>query len=266
MLKSARLMQHVDAIHLGIDTRPAQASGADANSEALVEWLLSVTGLRVSELFLGDSDQQLSWTELPPVGRLAELPSLRSLRVRGGNGTLEGLNLPRLTSFSIETGGLRQEALMQIATASWPELHSLEVWFGDPNYGLTCGPAEVEAFLSKLEAPKLMQLALRNCAFAHEVIPLVTRWPGLKHLKALDLSMGGLQPGDVPMLLSHAPSFAHLERIDLSDNMLATERALPRRPSVQSNHLGLEALGAVVIGEQRHHAEMDGERYASVGE
>lgn len=218
-----------------------------------------------SHLQLGITSHQLSWIELPQPSRLDAFPRLTSVRVRGGIGTLEPFALPGLTEFSVETGSLQPATLEAIAAAPWPQLERLDVSFG--SYESTVTIAETETFLARLEAPKLRHLGLRACEFPHELIPVLAKWPPLARLTSLDLSRGGLQPADVLALEPHWPAFAHLTRFDLSDNMVA--RAGPNR----AVHLDADAAArlarhcpAVTLGFQRDENEVDGARFATLGE
>ena len=76
-------------------------------------------------------------------------PQLRTLLLRGGEITLDDeIDLPNLTHFTVETGGLDKASLRSIATARWPKLASLEIWFGDPNYGADGSLADIQEILA----------------------------------------------------------------------------------------------------------------------
>lgn len=240
-----------------------------ASSDEHLEALLSLRPPCVRHVSLGHSDHQLSWTGLHDPAPLAVFEHLTSVRLRGGPGQLEQLALPRLTAFTLETGSLSAATLATIAAAPWPRLERLEVWFGSYNSEVTA--THVEAFLKRLEAPALRHLGLRACTMAHEVVPLLARWPQLRALSSVDLSMGGLQRDDVEALRDAWPAFNHLARFDLSDNQLGPVENTSRTPHPltcvpQLAERLRAACPTVVLDPQRSEDDSDGQRYASIGE
>ncbi|MCX5742386.1 MAG: molybdenum metabolism regulator, partial [Proteobacteria bacterium] len=97
-------------------------------------------------------------------------------------------------------------------------------------------------------------LALANAEATDE---LCTMRPGsaiLPRLRSLDLSRGTMSATGLAALLAHAPAFAHLERLDLSQNFLVGDLA------------AVTTLAAVVeCGDQREPFD-DGTRYVAIGE
>lgn len=265
-LDRSRLLAEVEAVRLGVNTQDFPASSADQ-----LAWLTGSPRPGVRELYLGDCEHQISWCEQDLLAPFPALPALERLRVRGALEQVEPLRLPGLTHFTLESGGLSAATLAAVAAAPWPRLTHLELWFGDQHYGLTCGAQDVVERLTELRAPGLTHLGLRNCPFAHELVPWLAGSALVKQLRVLDLSMGALQPDDVPALLAHRDGFAHLERLDLSDNMLGGDVGKRSRDAYEQElpvtHLGLDALGPrVVVGKQRSWDEIDGARFSSVGE
>ena len=205
------------------------------------------------ELYLGDtSDWDISSTSTR-MPRSSSIPRMRTLRLRGGDVTLdEAIDLPELVSFTVESGSLDSGSLRAISAARWPNLESLEIWFGDPNYGASGGVAEVAALLDGRGLGKLRHLGLRNCPFADELAGALASSRILSQLATLDLSMGNLSDRGVATMLADAPRFSHLQALDLDDNALTNaswpaaralaktvtfgndhtpERAVPRDPS-----------------------------------
>lgn len=263
VLKRSALSRRARRWSLGVTTE------ADAHVDDHLEALLALHPPRLTHVSLGHSGHQLSWTVIPDPASLAVFEHLTSVRLRGGLGVLERLELPRLTDFALETGSMKRASLATIAAARWPVLERLELSFGSyqPDYSA----ADIEALLSRLEAPRLHHLGLLACETVQEVIPLLARWPRLRSIRSLDLSKGGLQRSDVKALSEHWPAFAHLERFDLSDNMLAATgndwlagRRLP--VDVECGQVLRAVCPSVVLEPQRSEDESDGERFASVGE
>lgn len=173
------------------------------------------------DLHLGDiSDWDISSTS-SRMPHSAAIPQMRSLSIRGGNITLDAqIDLPNLTSFSVETGSLGKASLHAIATARWPNLESLEIWFGDPNYGANGSLDDIREILAGTGLPKLRALALRNCPFADDVATALTAAPIVRQLRSLDLSMGNLSDRGVATMLAAKSVFAHLDALSIDDNAL----------------------------------------------
>lgn len=217
------------------------------------------------ELFLGStSDWDISGTSTR-MPRSSSLPRLQTLRLRGGSVSLdESIDLPQLRSFTVESGSLRTESLHAIGAARWPELESLEIWFGDPNYGAKGGVTDLAPILDGRGLGKLRHLGLRNCAFADELVEALVASRVLGQLQTLNLSMGNLSDRGVAAMLREAGRFAHLEKLDLDDNALTTAqwpaaRALAKTVVYGNEH---DPDRAVPRTDERSRYR----RYVSVGE
>jgi uncharacterized protein (TIGR02996 family) len=174
-------------------------------------------------LYLGDtSDWDISSTSTR-MPHSASIPQMRELTIHGGQVTLdEEIDLPNLTSFTVETGGLDAASLSAIATARWPKLESLEIWFGDPNYGASGGVDDIKQILAGTDLPALRHLGLRNCSFADELATALAVAPILPRLRSLDLSMGNLSDRGMTTMLDAKQAFAHLETLNVDDNALSS--------------------------------------------
>ncbi len=227
----------------------------------------------IERIFIGDfeypDEVEISWTHVGNLGPLlAATPALKSLRVRGGGVAIEPASHDRLESLVIETGGLPKEAVVSIASGRFPALHTLEVWFGDPNYGGDGDAASFRPFFEHGGYPRLVHLGLRNCGFTDDLVEALcaTGDPGYRasaaiplppRLVSLDLSKGTLTSRGALRLIAAKDRFPALERLDVDDCFLdeSSQRALQL------------AFGArVKIGTQRDADEYDGEYYVSVGE
>jgi uncharacterized protein (TIGR02996 family) len=212
-LDSARF---IEALHLGptpdeeeLDLGKLAAVLDDAKPRAL------------RELYLGDTadwDISSTSTAMPDSAAIREL---RVLELRGGSVALdEQIDLPKLTKFSVESGSLTRKELVAIANARWPELASLEIWFGDPEYGATGGVADIALILAGRGLAKLHTLRLRNCPFADELAAQLIDAPIVRQIHTLDLSMGNLSDRGVAAMLASRAAFAHLDKLVLDDNAL----------------------------------------------
>jgi uncharacterized protein (TIGR02996 family) len=172
-------------------------------------------------LYLGDtSDWDISGTQTRIPANDA-IRGLRELTLRGGSVDLgDGIDLPELRSFTVESGSLGERSLRAIATANWPKLEALEIWFGDPNYGQKGGVAEIAPILEARGLSALRRVALRNCPFADELVTALIASPLLRQAQTLDLSMGNLSDAGMRLMLDHEDAFAHLESLNVDDNAL----------------------------------------------
>jgi uncharacterized protein (TIGR02996 family) len=216
------------------------------------------------ELYLGDtSDWDISstYTRMPTS---ASIPQMRRLTLRGGYVTLdEAIDLPALTSFTVQSGSLGTDSLKAIAAARWPELESLEIWFGEPRYGASGGIADIQPILDAAGLGKLRHLALRNCSFADELATALAGSKILPQLASVDLSMGNLSDRGVQTMLADVSRFSHLEKLDLDDNALTNASWPAARPLAKTVAFGNrhEPDRAVPRTEDNRYR-----RYVSVGE
>ncbi|HEU0030508.1 MAG TPA: WGR domain-containing protein [Kofleriaceae bacterium] len=191
------------------------------------------------------------------------VPNLREVTLRGGSPTIGKVELPELRSFRVETGTLNDKELRNIAAAKWPKLERLEIWFGDPNYGASGKPKDIQPILDGTGLGKLQHLGLRNCPFADELVKVLVGSKILKQLKTLDLSMGNLSDRGVQTLVDAKPKLAHLSHLNLDDNALTDAskprlKGLAKKVEFGSRH---SPDRAVARGEDRRWY-----RFVSVGE
>ncbi|MEN9503997.1 MAG: hypothetical protein RI964_3282 [Pseudomonadota bacterium] len=194
---------------------------------------------QLQHLFIGNISQEeneISWIEQGNLSPLYDTyPQLRTLKIRGGNRlTFGSLQLAHLQTLIVETGGLDNAVLTEIAAASLPELTHLELWLGDEGYGNNCTETDVQALLDALAAgnfPKLQRLGLRNSDNADAVAAVVAASPAVQQLRVLDLSLGALTDVGAQALLE-SPNLQSLQSLDLhyhylSDAMMAQLQTLP---------------------------------------
>jgi hypothetical protein len=175
---------------------------------------------------------EISWAPWGDVSAVWKaVPQLKELRLRGSGGRLGPIDAAFLETLVIESGGLPLEIFDAVVEARLPGLSKLELWFGHEAYGAECTSSDVQRLLARPDT-QLRSLGLRNANFTHELIPLLAKWKPLSSLRRLDLSLGVLSDADVDVLLEHRAAFAHLEALDLRENVMVmrmteVERALP---------------------------------------
>jgi hypothetical protein len=148
------------------------------------------------------------------------MKNLESLTIRGGDFALGTLDLPNLKELTIVTGGLKKSNLAAICKAKWPRLEKLELWTGSKSYGADTTIKDVKPIFDGTNFPVLTTLGLKNCEYVNEIAAEISSAKILPRLKALELSKGVLHTKGVQALVEKKAAFAHLTRLDLSDNFL----------------------------------------------
>jgi hypothetical protein len=199
-------------------------------------------------------ESEISWTAFGDFSPYwPQLPALEELVIESGEGgTLGDLALPNLKKLVRISGGLGEDEIRSIMNATLPKLEHLEIWFGDRNYGAAGKVEHLAPFLQSRAPKSLTHLGIVNCEFVPDVIEPLARSPLLAQLKTLDLSKGTLMDEDVDVLLQHADAFHHLDRLDLTDNLLVR-----RGPEIYAR------LPHAKVDSQREPAD---QRYVSLGE
>ncbi len=203
-----------------------------------------------------DFDYQISWMQLADLRTLwARVPRLEALTVQGALSTpvLVDVSLPRLKSLRLLSGGLAAENTRAVAQADWPSLESLELWFGDAQYGFSGGVRDLSGLLGGARVPRLRSLGLKNAMFADELIEPLAHSALLARLEVVSLDLGMLSRDGAQALVRNWPKFAHLRELSLTLNCLTDD-------DVDQ----LSGLGdTLVLGDQK---DPQAERYVSVGE
>ncbi|NTX35513.1 MULTISPECIES: WGR domain-containing protein [unclassified Myxococcus] len=226
----------------------------------VVEAIVKTKGMpTLRSLFLGDfeypDETEISWSYINDVtGLYKVLPNLRSLRLRGADADLGKIDLPELREFSMETGGLPLGAVKSIASANWPKLEKLEVWFGSENYGAEGGVEDIQPILDGKGLSNVKVLGLRNSEFTDELAKALPTAKILPQLEKLDLSMGCLSDTGAQTLADNAAAFKHLKHLDVTENTLTKA----------GEKLVAKLAATVAAGSQRDYDEEY--RYAAVGE
>jgi len=218
-LPSARFLQE---LHLG------PVPGDDEMSlEGLAEAIEEVKPPCLRTLNLGhtgDWDISSTSTAMPDS---KSIRGLRSLLLHAGHVGTGKIELPELRSFKVQTGGLDKGTLKNIATAKWPKLERLEIWFGDPSYGASGGVKDLAPILAATGLKQVKHLGLMNCPFADELVKSLIKSKILAQLATLDLSMGNLSDRGIDTMVKAKDAFQHLAELNLDDNAL-TDASKPK--------------------------------------
>ncbi len=209
-------------------------------------------------LFLGDiivDENEVSWiiqTDVSPLW--TAFPKLEVLQIRGSNGlSLGEIEHAFLKSLILESGGLPQNVLTEIAEAKLPALEHLELYLGDSGYGFDGSIADVERLLTGEKFPALTYLGLRDSEIADQVAIAVAKSPLMNQLEVLDLSLGTLGDEGGRALLDCA-AITRLKKLDLHHHYLSTGvmerfRSLPIEVDVSGQESEGNYGRYVAIGE-----------------
>ncbi len=179
----------------------------------------------LSALFLGDmtyEDCEISWiiqTDVAPL--IMAFPALTEFKVRGANSlAFNNLSHPKLTTLTIESGGLGADVVTQVLAAKLPALWQLELWLGVDDYGGNTTVATLEPLFTANPFPGLKVLGLRNSQITDEIAAAVVAAPVMDQLTELDLSMGTLSDKGAQALLKSI-KITKLKRLVLHHNYLS---------------------------------------------
>jgi len=213
-------------------------------------------------LFFGDvtsEENEISWIEQSDLSAFwGAFPNLEELGIRGGNHLqLGGIRHAKLQTLKVEAGGLPRAVVHEIGAADLPALEHLEIWLGTENYGGDSGPQDLAGILDGTRFPKLVTLALRNCAWADDLAAAIATAPILSRIRRLDLSMGTLGDAGVDALVA-SPAVHRLQHINIEHHYVSDDGVAK-----------LTALGIDVNAEDRQQADSDNgqeHRYIAVSE
>lgn len=217
---------------------------------------------RLRTLYIGDiaqEESEVSWIHHGDLSKLwPKTPNLQSLTIRGGSFKLGAINLPELRELIIVTGGLDKANLASICKAKWPKLEKLEVWTGSKSYGANSALKDVQPLLDGAAFPALKTLGIKNCEYVEELCKVLPGAKILPRLEAVDLAKGVMTMTGVKALAEKKDAFAHLVRMDLSDNYL----------DQAAQKLAATITRQVRTKPQREPSEWDGQqhRYVALGE
>jgi uncharacterized protein (TIGR02996 family) len=218
--------------------------------------LPSVRKLHLADFKYFGEETEISWTYLGNLSEIwANLPNLEELTLQGGDMTLGQIDLPRVKRVEVITGGLPGDALRSLASARWPEIEELTIYFGSRNYGASGTVEDIAPILAGTGLPKLRSLGLMNAEITDALCALLPKAPIVKQLRALNLSKGLMTIEGARALATGGAALSHLELLDVTENYLSEE--------AQALVAGLAK--EVRAGEQRGD-ENEEYRYTQVGE
>ena len=190
-----------------------------------------------------------------------QLPNLEELIIQGGGIELGVVKHAQLRTLRLRTGGLDRTVVKSLEDAELPALETLELWFGEEDYGARIERVDLEPLLARPDLPALRHLGLRNAnrAVLEGLMAVLARSPLLPPLVSLDLSLGTLLTSDLGPLLECAARMPQLERLDVSDNFLEPDAEARLREAFPKG---------LVFGDQKEEELDDDEPwyYTSVGE
>lgn len=178
-------------------------------------------------------DYEISWSSLGDAsGMWAKLPRLEKLRIQLGlggssaNGDVDRIgafDLPNLRELEVVTGGMSAENARSFASGKLPAARSIELWFGDDNYGGNTTVADLAVLLEGKNVPKLEHLGLMNASFTDDLVEALARSPILARIESLSLAHGLLTDAGVATIVKHAGAFEHLTALDISNNYVTSD-------------------------------------------
>ncbi|MFT3713778.1 MAG: WGR domain-containing protein [Archangium sp.] len=204
-------------------------------------------------------DSELSWSYMGKLDALwPALEKLEFLKIRVGSMTMGSIALPALKELWIETGGLSRKSLQSIIAMKAPQLETLNLWFGQDDYGCDCDASDVAELLSSTAFPKLKHLGLANTTFGNELVPFLVKSKLMKQIETLDLSMSHLTVEGMRELVAGKAAFPKLQELDVAECLLNKEGV----------KLAKTMAKIVESGDQEDVEEYQEEdyRYSAVGE
>jgi uncharacterized protein (TIGR02996 family) len=175
----------------------------------------------IGDFAYGGEDTEMSWFNVGKLGKLWKaVPKLQHLKIQGGSFTLGDLELPELKHAAFVTGGLSKASGKSIASATWPKIEHLEVWFGQDEYGGDCTVKDVQPLLDRTDLKSLSSLALMNAQFTDELCTVLAKSKLLEQIKVLDLSKGCMTDAGAAAIAQHKDAFGHLDSLVVTENYL----------------------------------------------
>jgi uncharacterized protein (TIGR02996 family) len=218
-------------------------------------------------LFLGDvgPNIDLAHHAIGDVGRAisTSFPNLISLHLHSGEQPwrqegetfgISNLDLPSLTTLTIETCSLSSQRLSHLLSARLPSLERLSLWFGSANHGADATIDDLRPLFSGDVLTTVIHLGLRNAEITDDIADALPSSSIAPRLQSLDLSMGTLNDAAALRLADRAAAFESLTELDVDENFLF-DATIDRLRDVFRH---------VVSHDQK--AADDDYRYVSVGE
>lgn len=247
-----------------IVTRPLygdqfEFAGAVTEVIALMPKLPTLRRLTLGKFEMEDSE--LSWSHMGSVAKLwKHAGELEYVKIRAGSMQLGAIALPNAREFLVETGGLDRGSCKAIASAVWPKLETLSVWFGKDDYGCNCSIKDVQPILDAKGLGRLKHLGLKNSQFGSEIAAAMPKSKIIRQLETLDLSMSHITTETIEKLLAHKDAFAKLKHLDLSRCLLDDKGQKLAKQLAKSVNLDRQRDPSYYLDDDPEY------RYAAVGE
>jgi uncharacterized protein (TIGR02996 family) len=255
------LLEHPSSSFLEELVLGAESFEGECNYQKPIDVLVKLARPQtLRSLFIADftsEECEVSWSRLGNAGKLyAAFPGLRKLTFHAGSMNLGKIDLPELREFHVRTGGLSRKSIKDLCAASWPRLETLEIWFGNQNYGAEGTLKDIAPLLAGANLPRVKHLGLMNAEFTDEICAALPGSKILAQLESLDLTMGCMTAAGVDAILAAKGSFAHLKRLDVSNNAVAG--------NADKKLKGICA--EVITGKHSPDRVQEDHRYTAVGE
>jgi hypothetical protein len=217
--------------------------GSDGEIPDPIKFLIDNYNLLKSlkAIFLGDiKDQDYMISELLqgdiyPVLEIYQ--ELEILHIRGSCIRFtKSCKCPSLRALRIESGGLGQEAILDLNNLELPNLEYLELWLGRKEYGGNSSVTDLMPIISGSKFPKLKYLGLRNCEYTDDIAYALSESLIMDQLIELDLSMGTLGDEAFSSLL-YSPYVNKIDFMNVSQSFISNSFLKEELPSF---HLGFE--------------------------
>ena len=210
-----------------------------------------------------DYEYEISWSSLGDAsGVWRVVPRLEDLRIQLGlggsssNGDTDAIGtfeLPKLKRLEVVTGGMSADCARSFAAAKLPSVESVDLWFGCHEYGGSTTAADLAPLFEGEGMPKLSHLGLMNAEITDDVVASLAASQLLARVTEVDLSHGMLTDAGAATIAAQRDRFAHLARLDLSNNYLTA-----------SGIAAVRGVCPITEGEQRNIE--DEYRYVALSE
>ncbi|TCI93619.1 WGR domain-containing protein [Tenacibaculum sp. M341] len=206
--------------------------GYDKSSKHILDFLVEHKDRfsNVKHFYIGDiesEENEISWIQQSDFEDFLKAYShIETLRIKGGNGlTMGNFDLPNLKLLTIQSGGLDDELIQNIANSknSLTSLEYLEIWFGTSDYGATVTKETVQKLLADKPFPSLQHLGLMNSEIQDDIVLALENHEILDRIKVLDISMGVLKKEGGESLLRNE-KLDQLDRLNCDFHYMTEEQ------------------------------------------
>lgn len=230
----------------------------------VIKLLVELQPEALRSLFLGDfefpDDTEISWSHIGDASKLwPAFPALEKVVLQSGSMELGKIVLPECRAFHVHTGGLDAASIKSLCSGYWPKLETLEIWFGQDNYGAEGDLKQIQPILEGKGLGNLKHLGLKNAEFTDDIAVALGKSKILKQLQSVDLSMGTLTAKGVEAIAADKAAFAHLDLLDISDNAIGDEAAASKLLAGVCKELKIEVQDPGRVEDEDY-------RYTAVGE